>query len=155
MTRCAGPTATLAAVPGNATKDKTRLLGELAEMEDGWHSTFMPEPPNGPRYDYRFAVGKPNAGRKNLDEAWFARVGEKLQQDARAPMVGGAPRTVEYVNGTGREWAFEVNTRVFRVVRVYVVGDSVYYLHAEGPELRAEDDEYGKPFFDKFSVNSK
>lgn len=142
-------------MPGNPLPAQTRPLGDLAEMEDERHSQFVPEPPNGPQYDYRFAVSKPNAGRKNLDEAWFARVGEKLQEVNRGRLVGGAPRTVEYVNGTCHEWAFEISSDATRVVRVYVIGDRVYYLHAEGPRLTSEDDEYGKPFFGKFSVSNK
>lgn len=141
-------------MPGHPTPDVGQPLSGLAKMSEGRQSLFQPEP-GGPQYEYRFAVGEPTVPLKLADDAWFARVGEQLQLNARGGrLVGDGPRTVNPINGFGREWTFEISRDATRIVRVYVVGDRVYYLHAEGPSLTAEEAEFGRQFFDKFSVNN-
>ena len=140
-------------MPGNAVRDDGQPLNGFAEMKEGRQSLFLPDPPSGPRYEYRFAVGQPDGARKTVDDAWFAHVGEKLQQNARGGRLIGDPQTVKFVNGVGREWTFDVGDAT-RIVRVYVVGDRVYYLYVEGQNLTPTDEEHVQPFFGTFSVNN-
>lgn len=137
-------------MPGRANPDEMKSLNEFAKIDDARRSVFQPDPPSGPRYEYRFAVGSLTA--KPADAAWFARVGDQLRKENGNQLSGPADRDIEFANGVYREWVFDVGNRVVRVIRVYVVADRVYYLYAEGPELTPDDD-YARQFFGNFSVN--
>lgn len=135
---------------GQVVPDSGQPLRGLVEMNEGYVAHFAPDPPDGPRFSYRFAVSKMNAVQKAPDDAWFDRVGEKLGRDAGAPPLTD-PQSLEHLNGVGRQWQFPTDDGV-RIVRVYVIAGRVYYLCAEGPKnLTPDDQTNAQPFFGKFS----
>jgi hypothetical protein len=117
-----------------------------------WRTAHATDPQDGSRYEYRIAVSRADAAAVKPDDAWYARVGEKLQDGGA---VEGPPAAVALwdAQNAGRQWTLKLAApNAFRVVRVYVVKGRVYYLSAEGPGLRADDD-FGKLFFGSFRVN--
>jgi hypothetical protein len=137
-------------MPAASAPDAGQPLGKVVPMQEGRQATYQPEHP-GPLFRYRVAVSAPGAPPGNPDDAWFDRVGAAARQDLgpKVRVVTSEPLTRPAL---GREWLLDLGENAYRVVRVYVIGDRVYFLSAEGPNLTAADDEYGKPFFDDFVV---
>jgi hypothetical protein len=137
-------------LPGRAVADRRQPLDGLARMTDGRRARYLVDRPDGPRYEYRIAVGKPTGGK--ADAAWFDRVGERLKADG-AELVGAArPLADGEPDSTGRQWTLKLDPTNTRVVRVFAIRDRVYLLSAEGPHLTPDDPEYARPFFNSFHV---
>lgn len=138
-------------MPASVSPDLGPLpLGRVVPMKEGRVATYQPDP-RGPLFKYRVAVSAAGAPPAAPDDAWFDRVGAAAREDlgAQARVVTSEPLTRPAV---GREWRLDLGENAYRVVRVYVTGDRVYFLSAEGPDLAAKDEEFGQPFFDYFAV---
>jgi hypothetical protein len=105
-----------------------------------------------PNYQYWVSWGKVNDARFKPDDKWFAQVSAHLKQEAQGvdptENIIQPPDRVTAV----RQYTLTFNNNLVRVVRVYVVGNRVYCLYAEGPNLTPEDDDNVKPFFQSFLV---
>ncbi len=144
-------------VPAMPTDGEKSPLDGLVRMADSRRATLVSDAPDGARYEYRFAVSDENAVGPRPDDEWFDRVGEKLRAAVGAPPLGQPDRLAhqERPDAPGRQWKFELgDSGIVRVVQVYAIGGRVYYLSAEGPKLRP-DDEYAQPFFGTFLVETK
>jgi hypothetical protein len=107
--------------------------------------------------DRRFVVGSsvrlPNKPALGTD-AWFDRAADELAAQANA-RPAGAPVVVEYRGKPcGRQVVLTLPDGKTRVARVYVIGDRVYYLAAEGPGLEPDEPAAAK-FFSSFEVVEK
>jgi len=106
--------------------------------------------------EYRYLVGWGKAADKDFkpDDAWFARVRDHLAQSAPGAAIAELEKLGDPGRpAAGRQWTFTFTDGTIRVVRVYAVGSRVYYLSAEGPQLRPEDDDLVTPFFSSFLVH--
>ena len=126
-------------------------------MAEGRGAQLAPDFQDGPRYEYWVAVSKaePDAAGRKPDDAWFDRVGEKSESAGGGKLIRRArgDRPPGQSRNAGRQWTFKRDdSGTVRVVRVYVIKNRVYYLSAEGPELTATHEDYGKPFFETFFV---
>jgi hypothetical protein len=109
-----------------------------------------------PACHYSVAYGKVEKQFKP-DDAWFARVRDHLKQNAPAGAKVEELDKLEDANlgqpGIGRQWTLRFGGQTVRIVRVYAIGDRVYYLSAEGQNLSPNDDDLVKPFFQSFRVH--
>jgi hypothetical protein len=140
-------------MPGRSWEDKEQPLPGVVKMADVRGARFVTDFQEGPRYEYRFAVSKPDPVAIRPDDAWFARVGDKLKETGK---LVGEPERITHQDAPGRQWTFELGEPgAVRIVRVYVIKSRVYYLSAEGPKLKDDFEEYGEPFFGNFFVDIK
>ncbi|MBN9119666.1 MAG: hypothetical protein J0I06_11010 [Planctomycetes bacterium] len=137
-------------LPGNDENHPLKGLVPIAESRRARCATDFQD-----GYDYVFAVSKADPVANRPDDAWFDRVGEKLKSAGGKPV--GEPKSLKHQerpDAPGRQWTFELGDGgSVRIVRVFAIKGRVYYLSAEGPGLRDDDEDYGRPFFGEFSVN--
>ena len=118
----------------------------------GTEAKFKAERRGGNVYAYLIAFSElpPPA---DPDDAWFNRTRDKLKTVTGGQIIGKELKLnhPDARDGPGRQWEFQFGGDTVRIVRVYVIAGRVYYLHAEGPQLRP-DDEFADDFFKSFRV---
>jgi hypothetical protein len=137
-------------MPGHVWPEDRQPLKGLAQMGEVRRAEVVVDPQDGPRYEYQIAVGRPTDAAKR--DEWFERVGAQLKGAGGKLIEGPDPKELKGDPGAGRQWTFKLDDNNYRIVRVFLLKDRVYYLSAEGPNLTATDPEHGQQFFETLFV---